>query len=370
MPLRNIENPPPGFPRKEKFKSRIEIDSYFAGEKIQCLICGKWLKWINPFHLRYVHDISSDDYKEMFGLPWGRGLLGTRLLEKKVEIAKKLRAEWKLTTPSEVCRKAATPRLRPFQPFEKNDSARRILKIKRKPGKYFRKDFEKVLERMRDENRALTDVCGDTDMPSDTTWHNYAEKHPDMKKQLHKIQRGFSFTLQARIRNLSPRFSIECQRLRARGESIANIAAALGASRKPVVRVLKEASPDSRSLKPIDSPLKYKLADYEAIFVRMRDQRRTMIDLCKDPDLPSIVALENFRRNNPEIDNIIREIQQGLPYNLQLRSRILSPRFTIDCFRLKSIGMSTRKIARALGCSSGPIRRVLRDTRTAASRNV
>ncbi len=361
MPVRNIENPPPGFPRKEKFKSGKEIDRYFAGEKIQCLICGKWFKTISHFHLTKVHGISTDDYKEMFGLPWGRGLLGTRSFEIYAENARKLRAEGKLRTPSKENQKFAKPREKPLQPFEKDSRARRFLAIHGKTRKYCSKDYEKVLERMRDENRTLTDVCGDTDMVSLTAMNDYLKKHPDMKKQLHKIERGLTYTLQARSHNLSPRFRIVCQRMRGRGESTKKIASALGASSYTVRRILKEASPDSPTLKRIIDPIKWKLADYEAIFDRMRDQRRTLTDLCKDPDLPSFYSLNDFRRKNPEINNKIREIQQGLPYNLQLRCRILSPRFTIDCLRLRSIGMSNNKIARALGCSLKPVTRVFRD---------
>jgi len=63
----------PGYPIEPRKFNLEEIRSYFAGDKITCLRCGKSYRVISV-HLRLVHSLTADDYKGMYGLPWSRGL--------------------------------------------------------------------------------------------------------------------------------------------------------------------------------------------------------------------------------------------------------------------------------------------------------
>ena len=56
------------------FRSRREVERYFGGERIKCLVCGKWFRRLS-FHLAAKHGMTTDDYKGQFGLPWSRGLV-------------------------------------------------------------------------------------------------------------------------------------------------------------------------------------------------------------------------------------------------------------------------------------------------------
>jgi hypothetical protein len=56
-----------------KFQTRSDLKVYFADDSIQCLICGKWLKVIGGQHLK-KHGMTEDQYRERFGIPYGRGL--------------------------------------------------------------------------------------------------------------------------------------------------------------------------------------------------------------------------------------------------------------------------------------------------------
>ena len=49
------------FPWRGKFKTEDEIDNYYSGVKVHCLLCGKWLKTLSP-HLNRVHGLSADEY--------------------------------------------------------------------------------------------------------------------------------------------------------------------------------------------------------------------------------------------------------------------------------------------------------------------
>ncbi len=72
----------PGYPRKGKFQSKEEVDAFFSGDNIQCLLCGKWFLQLH-IHLNRTHDVTSDEYREMYGLPWSRGLSGRINFKKK-----------------------------------------------------------------------------------------------------------------------------------------------------------------------------------------------------------------------------------------------------------------------------------------------
>jgi predicted transcriptional regulator len=55
------------------FKTRREIELYFRGDTIECLMCGRHFKRLQ-MHLAAKHGVAADEYKSRFGLPWTRGL--------------------------------------------------------------------------------------------------------------------------------------------------------------------------------------------------------------------------------------------------------------------------------------------------------
>jgi len=57
----------------QAFKTRRDIERYFSGDTIECLICGRHFKRLQT-HLAAKHGMAADDYKKRFGLPWTRGL--------------------------------------------------------------------------------------------------------------------------------------------------------------------------------------------------------------------------------------------------------------------------------------------------------
>jgi ROS/MUCR transcriptional regulator protein len=57
----------------EVFKTRRDIEDYFSGDTIECLICHHRFKRLHG-HLAAKHAMTVDDYKTQFGLPWTRGL--------------------------------------------------------------------------------------------------------------------------------------------------------------------------------------------------------------------------------------------------------------------------------------------------------
>lgn len=62
----------PGFPKGFRFNSTTEVKNYLAGDRIQCLLCGRSFKSMSK-HLT-THGVSPRDYKHRFGIPLTYGL--------------------------------------------------------------------------------------------------------------------------------------------------------------------------------------------------------------------------------------------------------------------------------------------------------
>ena len=82
-----------GYPIEPRDMSLEEIRSYFAGDRLTCLRCGKAYKKLG-LHILRIHALTPEDYKKMYGLPMaaGRGLCGSETKE-KIKASCKLRAD-------------------------------------------------------------------------------------------------------------------------------------------------------------------------------------------------------------------------------------------------------------------------------------
>ncbi|MCP4695183.1 MAG: MucR family transcriptional regulator, partial [Desulfobacterales bacterium] len=282
----------------------------FAGERIQCLLCGRWFRKIGGPHLTRIHGVTGDEYRKRFSLPPGRPLTGSGR-DKKWSAARKWR----------------------------------------------RGDFKKILTRMRVQRRSLTDVCRDPDLPSFSSWRKYIKHRPEFSERLEALYSKLPFRLQGRAGRLSDQFGEECDRLRRQGMPYEKIAKTLGVTEKPVARALNEFD-EKRGLDLRRKPIKLGPRKYQAILDRMIAQQRSMMDVCKDPDLPSYGAWLAYTKTRPEMRAEAKRILYSLPYPVQLATRDLSPRFLVDSLRLRAKGMNRREIADALGsCASVVSRR-------------
>lgn len=79
----------PGFPKTEKFQSLQEVREYLSHPKITCLLCGKQYRALG-LHLKSIHDVTPDEYREMYGLPYRRGLTSEPTHTLKSAVGKRL----------------------------------------------------------------------------------------------------------------------------------------------------------------------------------------------------------------------------------------------------------------------------------------
>jgi hypothetical protein len=60
--------------RENAFATPSELERYFSGDTIECLVCGHHFLRLGS-HLISKHGMTIDEYKERFGLPWSRALV-------------------------------------------------------------------------------------------------------------------------------------------------------------------------------------------------------------------------------------------------------------------------------------------------------
>ena len=101
----------PGFPWKGKFSTKDEIDHYFSNaDGIQCLLCGHFFKNLSV-HLRIGHDISHEQYRDWYGLPWRKGLVSRKVSKKLSSILTKRieNGSFKPNADNKACEKRFVP---------------------------------------------------------------------------------------------------------------------------------------------------------------------------------------------------------------------------------------------------------------------
>jgi len=190
-----------GFPWEGKFQTK-EVYKYFSGDRIQCLLCGKWFKRL-PTHLIAIHSMTSDEYKEMYGLPWKHGLCGRDYSLKFSEIMNKRRVGGfrpDIDTARERVNHASR---RPDQPFFTKIRAENIRSSHTKRTTYSHKDFQNVLHRMVSEQKTLGEVSRDPDTPSESVIYHYMRNNRAFRKALDEAYAKLPFSVQARANKLN-----------------------------------------------------------------------------------------------------------------------------------------------------------------------
>lgn len=169
----------PGFPRETPFTTREEVDEYLGGEQIQCLMCGKMYKQLS-FHLSRIHEMTTDEYKERFGLPWRRGLCAAPITEMRREhghmIFEKHKEEM-LDRLDKHRDEAAVAPHRERAAFRKAELARQGAEIHGLEAPYEDDILVEFLRRLSKGDRTAKEVSSDEDMPGLT--HIRARRRSD-----------------------------------------------------------------------------------------------------------------------------------------------------------------------------------------------
>jgi hypothetical protein len=230
------------------FGTKAEIDDYFCGNKVQCLLCGKWFKTLHQ-HLGRTHDVTVDDYRERYGLPWRRGLCGAGTSEKiSKNMLKRRRRGFR--PPIELAQKKSVQAStrRPDQPFLVKAKTESLKPIIKKLRKYKDSDFKNVLVKMLREKKSLSEACRDAGTPHYWAVAKYAKKNAEYRRQLEKTYAQLPYSVQAGAGRLpEKKFKEDLLNLKRAGITVADISRLLGVSRSPIHNRLKSITITKKS---------------------------------------------------------------------------------------------------------------------------
>lgn len=179
MPRKRNLVPLPNFPSKNKFTCREEVDEYFSGEKIQCLLCGYLYKGLAP-HLLQSHNMTDDEYRDMYDLPYKRGLVGTKTRFLHSESTKRRFQENKEQWLEHLDRAKAVQR-------ENGNPQRKKPQFwKSERTKYDRNVYDEFVRRVM-SGRGVQEVSFDEDMPTTANVYWYMKRDKDFNEKYKAI---------------------------------------------------------------------------------------------------------------------------------------------------------------------------------------
>jgi hypothetical protein len=110
-----------------KFETKEQVDEYLNSDEIECLICGRFFEFLGA-HIR-DHNVSSEEYREKFGLPLGAPLAGKSYRQKHKEIMLKTHQEGKIKeTDPKILKKMAPLAAKAFQNHKAKTKRKNIWK--------------------------------------------------------------------------------------------------------------------------------------------------------------------------------------------------------------------------------------------------
>lgn len=171
-----------GFPKEEKFSTLEEIHEYLGGDRITCLLCGKSFKALCG-HLSKIHKMSTDDYKDRYGLPFRSGLqIGelTDLYRDRGKSPMQLAHLASIRTPE------AIALLRASVATQRTSHAKRLQtkeNVKKSPPSvdhFTKNDAEKIIAHMDANDCSLMCAVRETQIMGMTCLKKMAKKFPDL----------------------------------------------------------------------------------------------------------------------------------------------------------------------------------------------
>ena len=108
------------------FQTLAEVRDYVSGDRIQCLVCGKYYRRLQFMHL-LQHNMNADDYRQTFGIPWSVSLTSAPSRE----------ASGKLMTPERIALFKTYRRVRGSMRRPQPPAVRNMWIENAKLGRYF-----------------------------------------------------------------------------------------------------------------------------------------------------------------------------------------------------------------------------------------
>lgn len=220
-----------GYPIPPRPFTAEEVRDYLGGDSITCLRCGRSFQSMGK-HLFLVHQLTAEEYRDMYGLPWMTGLSSKPSRERRGEATKRGQEEsgYEPVPPTN-----AAPRPGRFQPFHRQRLEELACKMVGRPNPYGAEDFAKLVEQIV-QGAKLADITGNG-APSTRWFFDWRAQHPEARKLFEERMDAAPFHLQC-ASGLSPgaRFTQAIRDLREAGKGDTAIARELGVKMHQVRR--------------------------------------------------------------------------------------------------------------------------------------
>lgn len=145
--------------------------------------------------------MSTDEYREEFGIPWRRTLISPTLRTKQAAIMNQQKAEGILPhapSPEHIARLITAAQNRRVSPASVTDVwVRHALSTHGQTERLSHKDFEEFLRRV-STGRTITEVGRDPDMMRRETFDTYCRRNPDFMRKVEDVLDGLPPAVQVR----------------------------------------------------------------------------------------------------------------------------------------------------------------------------
>ena len=171
-----------GFPRLEKFTSTEAISEYLGGDRITCLMCGRSFKGLCA-HLSRIHKMSTDDYKERYGLPFRAGLqinALTKIYSERGKRPQHIAMLKKLRSPENIALFRASASTQRTSNAKRMQSRKNVAKAPLSTNHFKKEDVEKIIEFMVKNDCSLSLAVRETRIMAVTCFKKMVKKFPEI----------------------------------------------------------------------------------------------------------------------------------------------------------------------------------------------
>ena len=212
------------------FSSRDEIEQYFSGDKVACLLCGKSFAVLGS-HLFHCHQTNAREYKYRFGIPSRHGLAGVAYRQYSADRIQDMFEQGQIPKePTAETIERLKSYNRPgkrFAAVDYEEFGKRVLRTHGKETAWQPDHYETFLKRVQ-AGRTPDEVAADEDMPSRSALKKYMAKNPSYRERFNTMWEQVPFALQIKGRKTGKRYREEIWSLRSAGKSWDEIARSMG----------------------------------------------------------------------------------------------------------------------------------------------
>lgn len=225
-----------GYPKDDVFTTMEEIHAYLDGDKVACLLCGRQYAALGG-HITRIHQMTSDDYRERFGIPYKFGLACKPFRDRSARHLKKLRREGRV--PYQPTRETmdkmwkARRSRRPLTAATQQENRDKLLPHRGNRKTWHKADYEEFFRRVQ-SGRAPVAVGEDADMPTNGAYLRYLKKDSELEKRYWAYWDNLPFPEQVRFCHLGERYKHTLVKLRKRGNTWPEVAKLMDVSETAV----------------------------------------------------------------------------------------------------------------------------------------